>query len=149
MKIEDMNQKLLFLNRRGSMLTLDLGDDVIIRTLVDSYIVTRVEGDVFWLLWKALGYTEGQQHVHTSKIVEHAADDSIDSEHDGEQWIILDMIDDQGNKYHIEMIAPGQEPELVDTWNRWKKYRNDNKDLLLQADKRLLEEHTQIAKDWK
>lgn len=63
-------------NRDGSVLTVtEKGVSEPMVTLVDSYTVTRVAPSFdakgehvktdFWLLWKAVGYTDSPQSSHT------------------------------------------------------------------------------------
>ena len=136
-------------NERGSWMVLTEGSMEPIRFgLIDSYIVTRVaphfdaQGNItrtdFWLLFKSAGYDEGWQYSHTIKVVEWSQDDTY----------LLDMTDDRGRKYHIELIMDSTEPREVDAWKRWQQYRADNADRFAQIDAQVLEEHTKMAEDW-
>lgn len=116
--------------------------------LIDSYIVTRVaphfdaQGNItktdFWLLFKSAGYDEGWQYSHTIKVVEWSQDDTY----------LLDLTDDRGRKYHIELIMDSTEPREVAAWKRWQQYRADNAERFAVIDAQILEEHTKMAEDW-
>lgn len=116
--------------------------------LIDSYTVTRVAphfdstGNItktdFWLLWKSVGYNNGFQYSHTIKVVDWSQDDTY----------LLDLTDDRGRKYHIELIMDSTEPEEVAAWKRWQRYRSDNALMFEGIDSQILEEHTRMAEEW-
>lgn len=106
--------------------------------LQDSYIVTRVEGSDFWLFHKEAGYNNGFQYSHTMRVISWSQEDTY----------LLDLVDDMGRRFHIELIFPELEPDLADTWNYWQAYRAANRQLFEQIDAQLLEEHLRIAETW-
>ena len=111
--------------------TIDLG-------LQDSYIVTRVKGSDFWLFHKEAGYNNGFQYSHTIRVVSWFQEDTY----------MLDLVDDRGRRFHIELIFPELEPDLAEAWQSWQAYRQANRKSFKQMDAQLLEEHLQIAETW-
>ena len=112
-------------NEGGSFMTMAEGDEEpIMLDLVDSYLVTRAAGDSFWLFHKMIGYNNGWQHAHTIKVVSWSQDDV---------WF-LDLVDDRGRRFHIELIMPETEPDLVETWRRWQAYRARHREGFAQVD---------------
>lgn len=76
-------------NKTGSALALsgggrEPGD----RGLVDSYLVTRVKDNLFWLMFKMVGYHDDLHHAHTIKVISWTREDSRD----------LDLVDDADNR---------------------------------------------------
>ena len=64
-------------NEVGSSMTLQDGPEKPIPLgVIDSYTVTRVQGAVFWVMFKCLGYDQGPQYTHTVKVVEWSQDDA-------------------------------------------------------------------------
>ncbi len=106
--------------------------------LCDSYLVTRVEGDQFWLFHKAAGYNNSSHYSHTAKIVAWSQVDTY----------LLDLVDDVGQRYHIELIFPEQEPDLAEDWKRWQAYKRANRKSFERMDAHLLEVHSEIANTW-
>lgn len=144
----ELQQKLLLLNRNGSTAkVMDEGVEVT-QTLVDSFIVTRVEGEVFWLLWKSRGFIEGPQYAHTVKVVNIDLQDVLDTKHDGEQWTRFKLTDDRGWEIQVDLIEPNCEVDKAQAWKEWTAYRNKNAERFALADKQVLEDHTRIAMEW-
>lgn len=124
------------------------GDDAVDFGLVDSYLVTRVapvfsaNGDTrkvdFWLFWKNAGYDLGFQYAHTIKVVAWKQDDP---------WEI-DLVDDQGERFHVEGLVPPEEPVYVAEWARWQKYKAGDLERFAEIDAALLDEHLRIAEEW-
>ena len=124
------------------------GDDAVDFGLIDSYQVTRVapvfgtDGTVrrvdFWLFWKSAGYDAGFQYAHTIKVVSWHQEDSF----------LLDLVDDRGERFHIEGLVPPVEPVYVEEWARWRKYKASNAARFAEIDAALLAEHVAIAEDW-
>ncbi len=116
--------------------------------LIDSYTVTRVAphfdaaGNVtktdFWLLFKSAGYNNGWQYAHTIKVVDWSQDDTY----------LLDLTDDLGRRYHMELLFPTQDLALCADWKDWQAYKAENKAMFEQIDAQLLEEHASIAEAW-
>ncbi len=136
-------------NEGGSWMTLlESGREPVRMGLVDSYKVTRVaphfdaQGEVkrvdFWLLFKAVGYDEGFQHAHTVKVVRWSQEDSY----------LIDLTDDRGRRFHVELVFPDQEPDLAADWRRWRRYKSENRDRFERIDADLLAEHVRIAEEW-
>ncbi len=126
-------------NKEGSFMTLAEGDEEpIMLYLVDSFLVTRVAGDAFWLFHKMVGYNNGAGHDHTIKVVSWSQDDV---------WF-LDLVDDRGRRFHIEQIMSETEPELVDIWRRWQAYRKRYQEGFALVDADLLNQHVNIALGW-
>ena len=136
-------------NENGSWMTLAEGRGEPVQLgVIDGYTVTRVgppfdaKGDVtrvdFWLFFRTLGYDEGFQHAHTVKVVRWSQRDTY----------LLDLGDDRGRRFHIELIFPDQEPELAADLNQWRGYRTENRDRFERIDAELLAEHIEIAEDW-
>lgn len=116
--------------------------------LIDGYTVTRVaphfnaQGNVtkvdFWLLFKSAGYDESWQYSHTIKVVDWSQDDTY----------LLDLTDDRGRRYHIELIMDATEPADIAAWRRWQRYRSENADRFAAIDAQILAEHTAMAEGW-
>jgi hypothetical protein len=116
--------------------------------LIDSYTLTRVAphfdagGELkrvdFWLLFKAVGYDEGFQHAHTVKVVRWSQEDTY----------LIDLTDDRGWRFHVELVFPDQEPDLAADWRRWRWYKSENRDRFERIDADLLAEHVRIAEEW-
>jgi len=113
------------------METLNLG-------LVDSFLVTRVAGDAFWLFFKMVGYDAGWQFAHTIKVVSWSQEDVY----------LLDLVDDLDRRFHVEQIFPETEQDLVEAWRRWRAYRKKRAELFEVVDAELLAQHMEIALGW-
>jgi len=136
-------------HRDGSYMRLEaLGDDAIDFGLIDSYRVTRVapvfsaDGELkkvdFWLFWKSCGYDQGFQYAHTIKVVSWKQEDTFQ----------LDLVDDRGERFHVEGLVPPEEPVYVSEWARWREYRAENAERFSEVDETLLAEHVRIAEGW-
>lgn len=136
-------------NRDGSFIVLREGrGEPLPLGLVDSYTVTRVAphfdaaGNVtktdFWVMWKSVGYDNGYQYTHTIKVVEWSRKDTYE----------IDLTDDLGRRYHIELIMDATEHEYVLDWRKWQRYKMENAADFAIIDAQLLEEHTKIAEAW-
>lgn len=142
-------------NREGAYIAV-YGEDrkYLFRDVLDSLTVTRVApkfdaegnhtGTDFWLLWKPVGYPEGFQYSHTAKIVHQHVDDALAN---GE-WLVVDLTDDRGRRYHIEALLDITEPNELATWRDWQAYRKKNAERLAKIDAEILEEHLEIAEGW-
>lgn len=150
-EVEKMRLQALFepFNTQGSWMEVrEPGSDPVMLGLVDRYTVTRVAphfdaaGSVtktdFWVLFKCAGYDNGWHYAHTVKVVGWSQSDSY----------MLDLTDDLGRRYHIELIMPSTEPSLVFDWRTWHGYKLGNPDLFLELDAQLLTEHVAIAEAW-
>ena len=138
------------MNAEGTRITV-FNDDgsCLLGDLVDNLRVTRIapffdsQGAVtrtdFWLLWKSVGYDEGFQYAHTIKVLKcHVEDPGIE----------IELTDDQGRRHLLELIEPHQEAEWARDWERWQKYRTENRERLEEIDQELLAEHIRIAEEW-
>lgn len=136
-------------NEGGSWMTLlESGREPVRMGLVDGYTVTRVaphfdaRGELkrvdFWLLFKAVGYDEGFQHAHTVKVVRWSQEDTY----------LIDLTDDRGRRFHVELVFPDQEPDLASDWRSWRRYKSENRDRFERIDADLLAEHVRIAEEW-
>jgi len=116
--------------------------------LIDSYQITRVaphfdtQGNVvktdFWLFFKSAGYSNGFQYVHTTKVVDWSQEDTY----------LLDLTDDLGRRFHIELLFSTLDIAMVADWRDWQAYKRQNQERFQQIDAELLEEHVRIAEDW-
>lgn len=141
-------------NERGSRMEV-YGEDGkrILGDLVDSFAVTRLAphfdtqgnhiGLDFWLLWKSVGYDNGWQYAHTVKIVKVRVRDTLEN-----CWLIVDLTDDQGRRFHVELIEPVIEKDHAADWKRWQDYKAKNTEMFARIDAQLLEEHLRIAEGW-
>lgn len=148
-------QRLLRLfNERGSrMVVFGEAGKRLFGELVDSFAVTRIAPHFdaggkhtrsdFWLLWKSVGYNNGWQYAHTVKIVKVRVRDTLE-----DCWLIVDLTDDYGRRYHVELIEPITEPDYARDWRDWQKYKAENGEMFARIDAELLEEHRQIAEEW-
>lgn len=137
-------------NQKGAWMTVDmLGSEKPLEFgLMDSFMPTRVlpyvdkSGNVtnveFWLLFKSAGYNNGWQYSHTKKMVSWIQEDTYE----------LDLVDDDGWKYHIELIFPELDPELKNQWDYWQNYKKSRSRFFKEIDRNILEEHVEIAKYW-
>lgn len=118
------------------------------RDFIDSYTVTRIsphfdaQGSItktdFWLMFKWVGYNNGFQYTHTIKVVDWGREDTYE----------LDLKDDLGRIYHIELIMDIAEHDYVVAWKEWQKYKEENRQLFDTINADLLEEHIRIAETW-
>jgi hypothetical protein len=136
-------------NVGGSWMTLgEEGYETIRLGLVDGFTVTCVAprfsstGEVthvdFWLLIKMVAYDEGFQHAHTIKVVSWSRDDTY----------LLDLTDDRGRCFHIELIFPDLELDLALDWKNWTNYKAKNRERFEKIDADILSEHLAIAEEW-
>ena len=141
-------------NERGSRMEV-FGEDKkrLFGELADSFTVTRIAPHFdaqgqhtrsdFWLLWKSVGYNNGWQYAHTVKIVQVAVRDTLEN-----CWLIVDLTDDRGRRFHVELIEPISEPDYARDWRDWQKYKAENAGMFARIDEELLREHLQIAEEW-
>jgi hypothetical protein len=153
----------LFNERGGYLKVSDEGNaEPFVQTLVDSFTVTRVApvfdahgrlvDSVFWLLWKSVGYNNGFQYCHTTKIEKAYVDDTLESQFQGNPvnaWLIVELTDDRKRIHHIELIEPNQERELAEDWQEWQVYKRDNAEIFRKIDAEILKEHLTIAREWR
>lgn len=136
-------------NRDGSTMVMREGRDTPLPLgLVDSHTVTRVAphfdaaGSVtktdFWVMFKSVGYNNGHQYAHTIKVVDWGREDSYE----------LDLTDDRGRRYHIELIMDVAEHDYVLDWRAWQNYKTENTAEFEIIDTQILAEHTAIAEGW-
>jgi len=136
-------------NREGSLIVMRDGhSEPLPLGLIDSYTVTRVAphfdaaGSVtktdFWVMWKSVGYDNGYQYTHTIKIVGWGREDTYE----------LDLTDDLGRRYHIELIMDATEHDYVLDWRKWQGYKTENAAEFEIIDAQILEEHIRIAEEW-
>lgn len=136
-------------NEKGSWMEMREGEDEPLEFgLIDSYIVTRVAphfdaaGNVtktdFWILFKSAGYNNGWQYAHTIKVIDWSQGDTY----------LIDLTDNRGRQYHVELLFPTQDRALVADWKYWQGYKADNKAMFERIDAALLDEHIRIAEEW-
>lgn len=136
-------------NSDGSWMVMREGRDIPLPFgLIDSYTVTRVAphfdaaGDVtktdFWVMWKSVGYNNGYQYTHTIKVVDWSQEDTYE----------LDLTDDLGRRYHIELIMDITEHDYLLDWRAWQNYKAENTAEFETIDAQILAEHTAIAEGW-
>ncbi len=141
-------------NERGShMEVFDEDKKRLFGELVDSFTVTRIAPHFdaqgqhtrsdFWLLWKSVGYNNGWQYAHTVKIVQVTVRDTLEN-----CWLIVDLTDGRGRRFHVELIEPISEPDYARDWRDWVKYKAANAGMFDRIDAELLREHLQIAEEW-
>lgn len=136
-------------NRDGSLIVLREGrGEPLPLGLIDSYTVTRVAPQFdasdnvtktdFWIIWKSVGYDNGYHYTHTIKVVDWSREDTYE----------LDLTDDLGRRYHIELIMDATEHDYVLDWRKWQSYKAENAAEFQIIDTQLLDEHTKIAETW-
>ena len=125
-------------NEGGSTMTLadNPQEKPIPLGVIDSYTVIRVQGAVFWVMFKCLGYDQGFQYTHTVKVMEWSQDNI---------WL-LDLTDDRGQRFHIELLFPTQDRESLAGWRRWQAYKKRVGFERLDAE--LLADHIELANNW-
>lgn len=144
----------LFNERGNRMEVFDEDKKRLFGELVDSFTVTRIAPHFdakgkhtrsdFWLLWKSVGYNNGWQYAHTLKIVQVTVRDTLEN-----CWLIVDLTDDRGRRFHVELIEPITEADYARDWRDWVKYKAANAGMFDRIDAELLREHLQIAEEWK
>ncbi|MHB9037887.1 MAG: hypothetical protein ACYC64_14615 [Armatimonadota bacterium] len=136
-------------NTTGSWMEMRDTDDFVLKFgLIDSFAVTRVAphfdaaGNVtktdFWVMFKSAGYNNGWQYTHTFKVVGWSQNDTY----------LIDLTDDLGRRYHVELLFPTLDVALVADWKDWRSYKAQNKAMFEQIDAQLLSEHVKIAETW-
>lgn len=126
-------------NADGSMAVLhDDGPAPSALYLQDSYTVTRVDGEMFWVMLRPVGYNNDWHHTHTIKVVSWSQADGYE----------LDLVDDLDRRFHIELVFPELHPGPAASWARWQDYRRRNSKMFEAIDAALLEEHTRLAENW-
>jgi len=136
-------------NKDGSIMVMREGRDTPLPFgLIDSYTVTRIAphfdaaGNVtttdFWLMFKSVGYNNGYQYTHTIKVAGWSQDDTY----------LIDLTDDRGRAYHIELIMDATEHDYVVAWRKWQGYKAENAAEFQIIDAQILEEHIRIAEEW-
>ena len=136
-------------NTKGSWMEMREGNDEPLGFgLIDSYLITRVAPHFdtagrltrtdFWLMFKSAGYNNGFQYTHTIKVIDWSQEDTY----------LIDLMDDRGRKFHIELLFSTQDVEMVADWKDWQRYKAENKAMFEQIDAQLLEEHIRIAEEW-
>ena len=136
-------------NRDGSVMTMyERRDTPLPFGLIDSYTITRIAphfdaaGNVtktdFWVMFKSVGYSNGYQYTHTIKVVDWSQDDTY----------LIDLTDDRGRRYHIELIMDVSEHDYVVAWRTWQSYKAENVDEFEIVDAQIIAEHTTIAEAW-
>lgn len=136
-------------NRNGSVMVMREGSDTPLPFgLIDSYTVTRIAphfdgaGRVtktdFWLMFKSVGYNNDYQYTHTIKVVDWSQDDTY----------LIDLTDDRGRRYHVELIMDVSEHDYVVAWRQWQRYKSENATEFGIIDAQILEEHIRIAEEW-
>lgn len=133
-------------NKDGSIMVMREGRDTPLPFgLIDSYTVTRIAphfdtaGNVtttdFWLMFKSVGYNNAYQYTHTIKVVGWSQDDTY----------LIDLIDDRGRRYHVELIMDATEHDYVVAWRKWQRYKAENAAEFAVIDAQILDEHIRIA----
>ena len=133
-------------NKDGSIMVMREGRDTPLPFgLIDSYTVTRIApkfdaaGNVtttdFWLMFKSVGYNNAYQYTHTIKVVGWSQDDTY----------LIDLVDDRGRRYHVELIMDATEHDYVVAWRKWQTYKAENAAEFTVIDAQILDEHIWIA----
>ncbi len=65
-----------------------------------------------------------------------------------EDTYLLDLTDDLGRRFHIELLFPTLDVAMAADWKDWQAYKRQNQALFQQIDTELLEEHVRIAEEW-
>lgn len=136
---EDFNRMFTEFNKYGSKLQMvQMGKgSTLYLGMVDSWEVTYVEGDAFWMYYKAVGYDEGNRYAHTRKIV---------SWFKNRGWM-CDLVSDRGDEIHIEVIMHRQRLHNFDAraWIRWQKHKEANRKMFERIDDNILFTHLDIV----
>ncbi len=56
-------------------------------------------------------------------------------------WHIVDLTDDRGRRFHVELIEPITEADYARDWRDWQKYKAANAGTFVRIDAELLREH--------
>lgn len=137
----EMKDRFLFLNRYGSIMKA-VGEDGVplFTTMIDSFTPEGDDGDAMLVFWKEVGYQNGPQFSHTGRFTSIEVDDSLEDKHDGEQWLIIDMEDEKGRKYHVEMLDKVTNADECEKWKKWTKYKAKNAALFAKIDQAMLDQ---------
>ena len=63
-------------------------------------------------------------------------------------WLIVDLTDDLGRRFHVELIEPVIEKDYAADWRDWQAYKAKNVEMFARIDAQLHEEHLRIAEEW-
>lgn len=130
-------------NEGGSWMRVDFRDgcEPVQMGLQDSYRVTRVDENSFWLMHRPVGYHSESHYTHTHRIVEWSQEDTY----------LLDLVTDSGLHFHIELLMPvvKVEADMLEDWKRWRSYKADNREMFDKIDADLLATHVEMAENWK
>lgn len=106
--------------------------------LIDSWTVTRVDGNEFWLMFHEIGYQLEWQYTHTIKVVNWRQDDSY----------MLELIDDRERTFYTEMLVEGTKRDLHTAWAEWQHEKSQQPAVFANAHDSLLATHTEFAARW-
>jgi len=132
---DERKERFLFINRNGSTMEIIDGDgEKLFKIMINSLVPMGDEDGLMVILWKEVGYNNGGHCHHFARITNIEVDDSLDDKHDGEQWLIIDMEDEEGRKYHVEMLDDVTNFNECEKWKVWNKYKAKNAELFKRID---------------
>ncbi len=149
MNSKDIQHRLKALNRKGSLATLTDKDHnvyLIDNVIVDSFtIIPSTENDMFWLLWKEMGYNNGNDHIHLSKIVHYEIDKLEMDDEDGEQWINVGFLDKEERLILVFGIDPKEDVDNFLIWANWQMFRDKHEAEFRTMDAKILQDRQMLA----
>jgi len=145
---QELRLRLRKMNRAGTIMTVYSDGGKTQRSLPDSLIPLRVEGDHFWLLLKSVGYLDGIELSKTIKVIDYFVNAYLEDEKYGQQWLTVTLQDDRSCLHLIEIIEPFCEPDAHQKWRKWQRYRKDNKEKFKKVDAEILKQHQLTAEMW-
>ena len=144
----ELKQCLRKMNQAGTIMTVYSDGGETQRSMPDSLIPLRVEGDHFWLLMKSAGYLTGTQLSKTIKVVDYFVNAYLEDEKYGQQWLTVTLQDDRSCLHLIEIIEPFCEPEAHQKWRKWQRYQKENKEEFKKVEAQILKQHQLLADEW-
>lgn len=138
MNRKELQDRLMHVNRKGSIMTIAVDEENIVHMMVDSFIVIEANDKEATIMFRQVGYDIGPQYVKVFTFHDIVPDEVVDDEHDGDQWVVFDMKDEIGRPYHVEMIEKNLYPEEQESWLKWQRYRNKNKAMFDKMDRNSL-----------
>ena len=133
-KVKELQDKLKFVNRKGSMMDITTSSGLKLSDMVDSFNVIDVREDFTIILWRDVGYDQSANAIHTTNFKSVTVDEFVTDKHDGEQWVVFDMIDDFDRPYHVEMILAITDQDAAESWQQWQRWKNSKADFFHTID---------------
>ncbi len=146
-----LQEEFRLFNEQGATITIFEDDgERILKDQIDSLLVTRVapcrdrsvssDPMDFWLLWRPIGYQSGERFWHTAKIVRW-------SRPGGDDFAEIDLYDDQGRHYNVDLMEPNIEADLFALRCAWLDFKKEHPEQFV-ADEQMMAYHVEMAEHW-